>query len=124
MFCLLSDDSRWHLTGLIPAVWLSLQLCWCTCVCVDASRCRLCRGGEAADIVCDLLHLSGFIRVLSFLPQVVLMGLAEGYRVNGGPLGEGADRAFFVSSVACISMLYVVVHALLFSSTLRTCHDA
>merc|ERR1711948_179331 len=37
----------------------------------------------------NLIHAQSMLAVSGF--QVLLMGLCEGYRCNGGPLGEGLD---------------------------------
>lgn len=39
-----------------------------------------------------LIHAQNMIAIVTF--QVLLMGLAEGYRVNGGPAGEGLDALY------------------------------
>lgn len=40
----------------------------------------------------NLIHAGSILAVLGV--QVVLMGLCESYRVNGGPLGENLDRDY------------------------------
>lgn len=43
---------------------------------------------------CLRVALSSMCLISLECPQIVLMGAAEAYRVNGGPLGEGLDSLY------------------------------